>query len=253
MGTHGDDTHDLGKLEATLNPHDLAETLSMTEIIRLQDTLSKALVRRFEKRLALAFSDVAGSTAHFARHGDEAGRKLQQRHIDLIDRVLEGRDGRVVDIDGDGVFLGFSTLNNAARSMVELQRRISIDNESRPAEHRLVVRVGIHFGPALTDGTLVSGDSVNFCARVASAAGLSEIKLSVSAYQELTDVGLRLRCRKLKPLALMGIEPPVELMLLDWLDPAFRCPHRWQSRAQVSRQGPYPLRSPARARRRGRQ
>ncbi|MBS1152963.1 MAG: hypothetical protein H6Q89_4661, partial [Myxococcaceae bacterium] len=29
----------------------------MTEIIRLQDQLSKALIRRFEKRLALVFTD----------------------------------------------------------------------------------------------------------------------------------------------------------------------------------------------------
>ena len=52
----------------------LGDTLSMTEIIRLQDTLSKALVRRFEKKLALAFSDVAGSTTYFSKYGDEAGR-----------------------------------------------------------------------------------------------------------------------------------------------------------------------------------
>src|SRR4051794_8158236 len=129
----------------------LAEELSMTEIIRLQDRLSKALVRRFEKRMALSFSDVVGSTSYFSRYGDEAGKKLQWRHLDLIHRVLPAAQGRVVDTAGDGAFLCFPELNGAARALVELLRQIAADNESRPAEHRLAVRLGLHFGPALTD------------------------------------------------------------------------------------------------------
>ena len=124
-------------------------------------------------------------------------------------------DGEVVR-GSQGSGLGLSI----AKAMVELQRQISIDNDSRPAEHRLQVRIGVHFGPALTDGTLVSGDSVNFSARVAASAALSEIRLSVGAYLELSDVALRLRCRKLKSVSLKGIDDSVELMVLDWLDPA---------------------------------
>ena len=202
-----------------VNLEEIAETLSMTEIIRLQDTLSNALVRRFEKKLALAFSDVAGSTAYFSKFGDEAGRKLQQRHLDLVQRVLPPSGGRVVDTAGDGAFLCFPTMNGAAKAMVELQRHIAIDNDNRPVEHRLVVRVGLHFEPALTDGVLVSGDSVNFSSRVAGAASLSEIRLSAAAYQEMSDVSLRLRCYKQKAVILKGVAEPVELLILDWLDP----------------------------------
>ena len=84
----------------------LANTLSMTELIRLQDVLSKALVRRFEKRLALVFTDVVGSTPYFARFGDEAGRKLQQRHFDLLNAVIAPEGGRMIDTAGDGAFMG---------------------------------------------------------------------------------------------------------------------------------------------------
>ena len=192
----------------------------MTEIIRLQDTLSNALVRRFEKKLALAFSDVAGSTAYFSKFGDEAGRKLQQRHLDLVQRVLPSGGGRVVDTAGDGAFLCFPTMNGAAKAMVELLRLVAIDNDNRSSEHRLAVRVGLHFGAALTDGTSVSGDSVNFCSRVSGSAGLAEIRLSVAAYQELSDVPLRLRCFKLKAVSLKGVPEPVDLLVLNWLDPA---------------------------------
>ena len=61
-------------------PFDL-DSLTLTEIIRLQNQLSAALTRRFERPYALVFSDIVGSTAYFARYGDEAGGRLQQQHF----------------------------------------------------------------------------------------------------------------------------------------------------------------------------
>ncbi len=198
---------------------DLPEQLSMTEIIRLQDKLSKALIRRFEKRIALVFTDVVGSTPYFARFGDEAGRKLQQRHVDLVQRAIGPLHGRIVDTAGDGAFLVFPSVDVALTAMVELQAQIAFDNDSRSNDERLVVRVGCHFGPVLTDGAQVSGDAVNFCSRVTGSASAGEIRLTREAFSALTDVRLRLKCRRLKPSMLKGIERPIELLSLDWHDP----------------------------------
>jgi hypothetical protein len=125
-----------------------------------------------------------------------------------------------VDTAGDGAFLCFPELNAAARALVDLQRHIATDNESRPPEHRLAVRVGLHFGPALTDGAQVAGDSVNLAARVAASAEASEIRMTQAATLELTDIALRLRTRRLKPVMLKGIVDPIELVVLEWLDPS---------------------------------
>lgn len=190
----------------------------MTELIRLQDVLSKAIVRRFEKRLALVFSDVVGSTPYFHRFGDEAGRKLQQRHYDLVNASIAPEGGRVVDTAGDGVFLCFESVTAASRAMVALQRAIVRDNDSRASEHRLNLRIGVHVGPVLTDGVLVSGDAVNFCSRVAGSAGSGEIRLSLQAYSELTELELRLKSRRQKAVELKGVDKPQELFTLDWLD-----------------------------------
>lgn len=197
---------------------ELAERLSFTEIVRLQDTLSRALVRRFEKKLAFAFSDVVGSTPYFGRFGDEAGRKLQQRHVDLCQAGAQEHGGRIVDTAGDGAFLCFPTAEQAAEAMIGLQEAIAADNDARGVEHRLRVRIGVHFGPALTDGVQVSGDSVNFCSRVASSAETGELRLSAAAYGALTGIGLRLRCKRLGAVELKGVERPVELVALDWRD-----------------------------------
>src|SRR3954466_13377420 len=140
--------------------------LSMTEIIRLQNQLQQELTRRFERHVALVFSDIVGSTPYFARFGDAAGRQMQQLHLDVLSRCLPARGGRVVDTSGDGAFVTFPTVNAATDALIEFQQSISRENAGRAREHQLQVHIGIHWGAVLTDGTVVSGDSVNLCSRV---------------------------------------------------------------------------------------
>ena len=195
------------------------DSLTLTEIIQLQTQLSQTLQRRFEKSLALAFTDVAGSTEYFARYGDEAGRRMVQRHLDILQRVLPGVGGRIVDTAGDGAFTCFPSADAARQAMVELQLGIMRENTMYTREQQLAVRCGIHYGQVLTDGVLVSGDAVNLCARVASSANSGEIRVTRAAFQELLP-SYRMRCRDLKTLDLKGIGRPVEVLTLEWRDTA---------------------------------
>jgi class 3 adenylate cyclase len=190
--------------------------LSMTEVIRLQDLLSRELKRRFEKQLALGFSDVVGSTDYFARFGDEAGRRLQQRHFDLIGQVALPAGGRIVDTAGDGAFVVFPSVEAAVGAFIELQKQIVQGNLSRAREQQLRVRVGIHWGPVLTDDNHVTGDSVNLAARVTGSASPSEIRITNEAMQELSNIVYRLSTRPLGPIELKGISRLVTVFALDW-------------------------------------
>lgn len=196
---------------------DELDQLTLTELIQLQTRLGETLRRRFEKQLCLAFSDIAGSTEYFARHGDAAGKGLQQRHLDLLAQALRQHGGRLVDTAGDGAFVVFPSVDAGAAAFIGLQRALSTQNEGYPREHQLLLRVGVHFGPALTDGALVSGDAVNFAARVCGAAAPGEVRLSRAAFRELGK-DLRLRCRGLPPVALKGIADLQELVALDCFD-----------------------------------
>jgi class 3 adenylate cyclase len=192
-------------------------SLGLTEIIQLQDTLSQELKRRFERNLVLVFTDVVGSTEYFARFGDEAGRGLQQRHLDLLREVLPKGDGRIVDTAGDGAFTVFPIVQSAIVALVQLQELITNQNVSRAREHQLSIRTGVHWGPVLTDGNVVTGDSVNLSARIASTGVGGEIRLSRGAFLELPNQD-RVRCRHLPPVELKGIPRPVEIKLFEWRD-----------------------------------
>src|SRR5262245_7222375 len=198
-------------------------SLTMTEIIRLQTELSNELARRFERMAALAFTDIVGSSDYFAQFGDEAGRRLQQLHLDLLEESLVNgagvRIGRIVDTAGDGAFTCFATPHAAVQAMVMLQNRITRENSNRPRVNQLNVRIGLHWGHVLTDGTQVTGDSVNLCARLAATAQAGEIRLSGDLFQEL-GLDLRPLCRRLRPVNLKGIARTIEVSTLLWRNPA---------------------------------
>jgi class 3 adenylate cyclase len=194
-------------------------SLSLTEIIRLQNRLSEELRRRFTRSLALSFTDIVGSTAYFARFGDEAGRRLQQRHFDLVERAFGPRGGRVVDTAGDGAFSCFPTAEAGALALVDLMGAIRADNAARAPEDALSVRASLHWGEVLTDGELVSGEAVNLASRVGQTGEGGEIRVTREAFRELPNA-LKLRARHVPPLALRGVPGVVETMVLEWQDRA---------------------------------
>jgi class 3 adenylate cyclase len=193
------------------------ETAGLTDIIRLQNQLSEVLHRRFTRSLALSFTDIVGSTAYFARFGDEAGRRLQQRHFDLLEPALTPRGGRIVDTSGDGAFSCYPTVEAGGLALGDFFGRVRDDNAVRSRDDALRVRASLHWGEVLTDGALVSGEAVNLAARVGQAGGEGEARVTLDAFRELPNA-LKLRCRRMPPLSLKGIADAVETLQLSFHD-----------------------------------
>ncbi|MCE9657523.1 MAG: adenylate/guanylate cyclase domain-containing protein [Burkholderiales bacterium] len=198
--------------------HDLS-TLSLTEIVRLQNELQLELRRRFEHKLLMAFSDIVGSTPYFSRFGDAVGRQLHQLHFDLLGQAASDAQGRIVDAVGDGVFCVFPDVASGVRGIVAFEQAVARENAARAREHQLAVRIGLHWGSVLTDGALVTGDSVHLAARVARAAEPGAVCLTRQVFLEF-EPRLRLLCRAIGTRELKGVAQPVELLELDWRDPA---------------------------------
>jgi class 3 adenylate cyclase len=191
----------------------------MTEIVRLQNQLQQELSRRFEHRLLMVFSDIVGSTPYFARFGDAMGRQLHQLHFDLIEQSFAHFRGRLVDAIGDGAFCVFPEAEAGVRGVIALHQAIAHENAARARAHQLSVRIGMHWGSVLTDGVQVTGDAVHVAARVARAADPGAVVLTRQVFLELGP-SLRLHCHTVGARELKGLAEPVELMELDWRDPA---------------------------------
>jgi class 3 adenylate cyclase len=194
------------------------DSLTLTEIIRLQNQLSAVLSRRFEKRLAVVFSDIIGSTAYFSRYGDQAGHRIQQQHIDLWTGTLSSSsksDGRLVSSAGDGLLLTFSRVQPAVESAAQYHRALTKLHSCVPPEQYWTSRTCIHWGPILTDGTTVAGDAVNLCAKLAACIPTQEIQLTKQAMMELPKQ-LAVLCRPRDCIQLPGLSEPFEVYSFMW-------------------------------------
>jgi len=194
------------------------ECLTLREIIRLQNQLSSCLARRFEKSLAIIFSDIVGSTAYFQRYGDQAGRQIHQQHLDLLAANLEGSDGRIVDTAGDGALLAFTRIEDATEFSIRFHRAHWHADRATLPEHRWQTRTCIHWGPTLTDGTTVTGDTVNLCAKLVATACAEEILLTSQAVSELPKQ-YRTACHPVDSIQLLGLQGTFEAFELYWRDP----------------------------------
>ena len=195
-------------------PFDL-ESLSLTDIIRLQNQLSEVITKRFEKPLALVFSDIAGSTRYFTMFGNEAGQRLQQQHFDLLAEVIAGTDGKMIHTAGDGVMLTFQHVESAIDIIVKFRKLLWDLSCLLPADQQWTTRVGIHWGPVLTDGTVIAGDTVNLCSKISTEARPGAILLSKIAFSKLPG-HLRSICRSIGPIPLGEALNSMELFRLSW-------------------------------------
>ncbi len=194
------------------------DALGLAEFIALQEEISRQLRRRFQRAVALLFTDVVGSTAYFARFGDEEGRRLIQRHHNLLNAALDAHGGRLIDTAGDGAFCVAASTGDAAAALTGFQEAILTENAGLPPDRRLHVRCGFHWGTVLMDGDVVTGDAVNLAARVSGTAAGGELRLSEEAVQEL-PIGMRTRCSPVPEADLKGVDRRVGLYTYDWRDP----------------------------------
>jgi class 3 adenylate cyclase len=113
------------------------------------------------------FTDIVASTGHASRLGDRRWRDLVSEHHALIRRELTRFRGREIDTAGDGFLAAFDGPARALRAACSIVRAV------QPLG--IQVRAGVHTGECeVLDGKLV-GVAVHVGARVAAAAGPSEV------------------------------------------------------------------------------
>ena len=123
-------------------------------------------------RVAVLFTDLAGSTALYAQRGDPRAYHLVRLHFDELLRAADGEGGTIVKTIGDAILGAFQTPAEAMCAALGMQRSIAALNgrERLSGDERLILKVGLHSGPCLNvtlnDRPDYFGTTVNVAARV---------------------------------------------------------------------------------------
>lgn len=145
----------------------------------IEEFLTGTVCYTAERRLTtILFTDIIGSTARQRSSGDLAWRDTLELHDTNTRRIVERFAGRVVDIQGDGAMVEFSSPGEALRAARALIQSAH--------EEGIQIRVGIHAGEVYDAEDTLVGMCVNHAARVVSEAVADEI-LTTSVVQGLVD------------------------------------------------------------------
>ena len=173
---------------------------------------------------ALAFTDVAGSTALKQRLGDRAWTRLIEAHHQLVRNALREFGGQEIETAGDSFLLLFGTPSQAVTFSVLLQARLRRFRDEHKAQ--IADRVGIHLGEVVVrdhaEGLKLRdlyGSNVDICSRVMSLAKASQVLMSRGVFDSARQVlkgedleGVnQLEWFNHGPYRLQGVEEPLEI------------------------------------------
>ena len=167
--------------------------------------------------MAVLFADVSGSTRLYESLGDQRALATIARCLGLVKAACDGYAGRVIKTIGDEAMAVFPAADNAAQAAANMQARITA--EPAIGAHRLTIRVGFHFGPALEADGDVFGDSVNVAARLVGVAHGAQVITSAATASALSP-WLRARTRELTALTVKGKLRDMSVFELIWQDSA---------------------------------
>ena len=181
------------------------ESLGLTDMIRLRERLSETLARRFERTLAMAFSEAIGEAAT----PEDATREA---HLALLAGALEGSEGRVVSAAGASALSCFPSVDLAVTALIELQRALL----ERPGPGGLAIRSAVHWASVFCDGELVTGPAVDECARMTVGSPGGTLLLSRAAANELPS-RYRFVLRAIPTREMPeNLPAPMDVLALEW-------------------------------------
>ncbi len=130
------------------------------------------------------FTDVEGSTRLLERLGDRYGA-VRDGHDRILQSAIADNGGRVVDTAGDGLFAVFPSPRQAVSAAARAQRELA--GAHWPDGIALRVRMGVHTGEGVVDGSGYVGLDVHRAARISAAGHGGQVLVSEATRALVAD------------------------------------------------------------------
>ena len=141
-----------------------------------------------ERRLAaILAADVVGYSRLMGVDEEETLERLKAHRRELVDSKIREHRGRIVKTTGDGMLVEFTSVVDAVRCAVEIQRGMIDRNANTAAEKCIAFRIGINLGDVIIDGDDIYGDGVNIAARLEALAEPGGICVARTVRNQIRD------------------------------------------------------------------
>lgn len=128
---------------------------------------------------AVMFTDIVGYTA-LMQQNETAAAGIRTRHREVFKREHDRYNGEILQYFGDGTLSIFQSGVEAVNCAIAIQKSLNSDKA-------VPLRIGLHIGEIVFDGTDIYGDSVNLASRIESLGIAGAILLSGRLNNELKN------------------------------------------------------------------
>src|SRR5438132_4418176 len=136
---------------------------------------------------AILAADVAGYSRLMGADEEGTHQRLGVLRRELLDPKITEHHGRIVKNTGDGFLADFSSVVDAVRGAVDMQRGMAERNASVVATERIEFRIGINLGDVIIEEHDIFGDGVNIAARLEALAEPGGICISRTVRDHIRD------------------------------------------------------------------
>jgi adenylate cyclase len=136
---------------------------------------------------AILAADVAGYSRLMGADEEGTLAALKAVRRELGDPKVKEHRGRIVKTTGDGLLVEFSSVVDAVRCAVEVQRAMADRNTGVSEEKRIEFRIGINLGDIILDEDDIYGDGVNVAARLEALTEPGGICVSRVVHDQVRD------------------------------------------------------------------
>jgi adenylate cyclase len=143
-------------------------------------------------------------------HADEVATlaALKSRRRELLDPLIAQHGGRLFKLVGDGAMVEFSSAVGAVQCAMELQDAFAAANADLPDDRKIVLRIGLHLGDVMVEGSDLYGDGVNIAARLEALAPPGGVLVSEDVHRQIRNK-LTIGFDDIGPQNLKNIAQPV--------------------------------------------
>ncbi|NQV15820.1 hypothetical protein HQ531_10220 [bacterium] len=147
-------------------------------------TLSESSGQR--KISAIMFTDIVGYSKMMTMDEQNAFRLLEI-HDDICEKLIAGRNGRLVKKIGDSIFAEFSSSLDASQCAIEIQNELKTYNSDKNAEDQIWVKIGIHVGDVVEKDGDLFGEGINVASRIQPLAERGGICISNEVFRSIQN------------------------------------------------------------------
>ena len=137
--------------------------------------------------VAILAADVVGYSRLMGADEEGTHERLKAHFRELVDPKIAEHRGRIVKNTGDGMLAEFSSVVDAVRCAVEVQRGMIDREPDVPKERRIRFRIGVNLGDVIVESGDIYGDGVNIAARLEGLAAPGGICISGTVRDHIGD------------------------------------------------------------------